>query len=491
MIKGNILIVEDEGILALGLKKKLEKLGYMVLATAASGEEAVELVAKHIPDLILMDIILMGTIDGIDTSKKIQSIYDIPIVYLTAFSDDETLRRALGTEPYGYLLKPYNERELEIVVELALYKKKTKQLKESSHWLETILRSIGDAVIAIDQEGSLTFINSAAERLMGKSSGEVIGQNLEDVFKIIDEVSRTSAMSISNRNVNATITPIRNSLLVASGGKTIPVEFLASDIADNQGNMMGTVLILKDLTLQRTMEAESTMRESVMASSINPLCITDLQGRIKYVNELVDKLWGYTREEITNRPVSEFFQIEWALKEIKDSLGAEGIWIGEAVARKKDGTSLFVKIEAKTINDRFGGSIGVLYSFVDITELKKAREELEKYVAKLHKIDLENDKIIANLADKVGIAQEIVDKIYAFHSEKRTAITNGELMVLLEDIKNSIDQIAIIQNQLIDSNLPQSLYIYLAELYRLKIEGFHNQNDGMNDTIDLSKKVDD
>lgn len=119
-----ILVVEDENILALGLKKKLEKLGYTVTGIAASGQETIEKVADNLPDLILMDIVLKGDMDGIETAKKLNETLTIPVIYLTAYADDAILKRAAATVPYGYILKPYKEKELKANIEMALYRKK-------------------------------------------------------------------------------------------------------------------------------------------------------------------------------------------------------------------------------------------------------------------------------------------------------------------------------------------------------------------------------
>ena len=163
----NILIVEDEGILAMDLKDTLEKLGYYVSAVASSGEEAVELAAERRPDLILMDIVLNGAMDGIEAANKIRSTLKVPVIYLTAYADEDTVKRAKITEPFGYLVKPYNDKELEAALEVALYRHEMERLRESHHWLETVLRSMGDAVIATDNNGHITFVNPSAERLTG------------------------------------------------------------------------------------------------------------------------------------------------------------------------------------------------------------------------------------------------------------------------------------------------------------------------------------
>jgi FOG: CheY-like receiver len=116
----NILIVEDESIVALDIKDKVERLGYNVLAVVSSGEKAIEEVKKVQPELVLMDIVLKGEIDGIETARQIREHFDIPIIYLTAHSDTQTLTRAKITGPFGYLVKPFVDSELRKAIEAVL-----------------------------------------------------------------------------------------------------------------------------------------------------------------------------------------------------------------------------------------------------------------------------------------------------------------------------------------------------------------------------------
>jgi DNA-binding response OmpR family regulator len=122
MNKTRILIVEDDTMLVKSLERKLKAMGYDVPTVASSGEEAVSKAAELRPDLVLMDIRLEGKIDGIEATKRIHALADIPVIYLTAYGDEETLNRAKVTEPFGYILKPFNEKELLIAIETSLYK---------------------------------------------------------------------------------------------------------------------------------------------------------------------------------------------------------------------------------------------------------------------------------------------------------------------------------------------------------------------------------
>jgi len=127
-----ILVVEDEGIVAMDIKNRLMRLGYDVPSIALAGEEAVEKAAKICPDLVLMDIMLKGEMDGIEAARQIHERLDIPIVYLTAFSDEDTLQRAKITGPFGYIIKPFEDRELHVALDIALYKHKMERILRES-----------------------------------------------------------------------------------------------------------------------------------------------------------------------------------------------------------------------------------------------------------------------------------------------------------------------------------------------------------------------
>src|SRR5687767_14224575 len=153
-----ILIVEDQNIVAMDIQNRLRNLNYFVTAIASSGAGAIKRAEETSPDLVQMDIMLKGDMDGIDAAQQIRARLNIPVVYLTAYADSNTLQRAKITEPFGYILKPFEERELHTTIEMALYRHKMeKQLKEREQWFLTTLKSIGDAVITTDIKGIITF----------------------------------------------------------------------------------------------------------------------------------------------------------------------------------------------------------------------------------------------------------------------------------------------------------------------------------------------
>ncbi len=174
-----ILVVDDEGIIAMSLQQKLKAMGYDVPETAGSGEEAVALAMKIRPDLILMDIRLNSAMDGIEAARIIRDTGGAPVVFLSAFSDEETVQRAKLTDPLGYVLKPVVERELRIVVEMALYRSKAdRALQLSERKFRAVLETSSDAVISVDSEGRIVFFNRSSERMFGFSVAEAAGMPL-------------------------------------------------------------------------------------------------------------------------------------------------------------------------------------------------------------------------------------------------------------------------------------------------------------------------
>src|SRR6266498_4301657 len=149
MTKTKVLIVEDEAIVVADLANKLEQMGYRVIGSTASGEEAIAMAGEQRPDMVLMDIRLSGALDGIDTAERMRRARAIPVVYLTAHSDSDTLARALGTEPFGYILKPFVDRELKTQIEIGLYKHRSELALRQN---EERLRKRQDELERLNQE---------------------------------------------------------------------------------------------------------------------------------------------------------------------------------------------------------------------------------------------------------------------------------------------------------------------------------------------------
>ncbi|MGB8953693.1 MAG: response regulator [Candidatus Aminicenantales bacterium] len=172
-----ILIVDDEATIATHLEEKLSLFGYHVIGRAASGELAIDMAKRFHPDLILMDIVMPGRMDGIEASLLIKKELGIPVVFLTAYGDDQFIKRAKEVEPFGYIIKPFRDEELKAAVEIALYNQAIKQkLKESEEQWRSLAENIQDGIILGDHKGKILIWNKGAEKIFKYAAAEAIGQ---------------------------------------------------------------------------------------------------------------------------------------------------------------------------------------------------------------------------------------------------------------------------------------------------------------------------
>ena len=180
MAAAQVLVVEDEQIVARAIQAELRSMGYRVPALASSGEEALRQVEETHPDIVLMDIVLKGQMDGIEAAQQVRQRFDVPVVYLTAYGDDDILERAQRSAAFGYLLKPYDERELHTTISTALYKHRLERhIREVNQWLGTVLRGIDEAVLATDGRQYVRFLNPIAEVLTGWSQESAAGEHIQ------------------------------------------------------------------------------------------------------------------------------------------------------------------------------------------------------------------------------------------------------------------------------------------------------------------------
>lgn len=278
-----VLVVEDENIVAMDIKNRLKVLGYAVPAVVDSGEEAIKKVAETHPDLVIMDIRLSGKMDGITSAEIIQSRFNVPVIYLTAYSDKKTLQRAKITEPFGYILKPLEERQLQIAIEMALYKHQMeKQLKEREQRLDMIIKSIGDAVVVTDNNGCIQLINPVAEALTGWNQEEAFGKDVVEILCLINKDT-----GVATENPTATV--MREGVvlrlpssctLIARDGTKRPIGDTAAPMRDEQGNITGVVLTFQDIT-ERLSQVEEQLLHSACYDDL-----TQLPNRVLFLDRL-------------------------------------------------------------------------------------------------------------------------------------------------------------------------------------------------------------
>ena len=247
MSKARIMVVEDEGVTALQIRESLESMGYDVPLIALTGEEAVDKVLETEPDLVLMDIKLTGRLSGIDAAHKIRGRLDVPVIYLTAFSDEETLALAQVTDPEGYVLKPFEDKSLHAIIEMSLSRHQhARQVRESGMWMSALADSMTEAVLICDAKGYVKFINPAAEALIGKRLREVQEMRTCDVVSLLDTETRTPLpFPVTEPLLEGRSTMRGNCSLRAGEGREYPVEFTASPLRSPEGTLFGILYVLR------------------------------------------------------------------------------------------------------------------------------------------------------------------------------------------------------------------------------------------------------
>ena len=280
MLKTKILLVEDENIVAKDIENMLDRLGYNIVDNVTTGEASIKKVEEKHPDLVLMDIILRGKMDGVQASEEIKNRFNIPVVYVTAYADDITLQRAKITEPFGYILKPFEERELFVVIEMALHRHKLEnKIKESEEWLSITLRSISDAVIATDNKRNVTFINPIAEEFTGWTQKEATGKPLSLIFNTINrDTNKKLVEPISKIYQEGVIVRFpRHTSLIIKNGKQKPIDGSGAPIKDFNGVITGVVFAFTDIT-------ERVKSENIQSALYN---ISNAVNTTKNIDELI------------------------------------------------------------------------------------------------------------------------------------------------------------------------------------------------------------
>jgi len=422
MKKTKILIVEDEGIIADDIANVLRKKNYEVIGICPSGKKALEAIEKEIPDLILMDIMIKGDIDGVQTADLIKEKIDVPVIYLTAFTDDNTIQRAKITDPFGYILKPFEERELYTNIEIAIYKHKAVVETKNRQRILEILTSFDEVSSKLSSflitSKAVNFINNylgiglplvyicdeknseyqiycpdgmenliESDRALRKDTMMSEFQSVKSFF-LLDNLSIYSKYKFEKRLINkkyksATIFPLELE------GEQIGFFALFSKNGETTSEKNIHLLSLLITRLQsalynaRLYESlqESRQRFKTFSDSLpQVVCELDLNGRLLYVNDVALEMFGYKKEEINN-----FNVFEHVVPEDKDKLNnnLKRIILGEEVKEaeynvvKKNG-EIFPVVIYGNVNLKNGVPIGFRAILIDISERKKNEETIRK-----------------------------------------------------------------------------------------------------------------
>ncbi len=259
-----ILVVEDEILIAEYIKRCLEKLGYSVPAVASSGEEAIKKATEISPKLVLMDIRLKGDMDGVQAAETIWNFLQIPIVYSTGYADKDTVERAKISGAFGYILKPFAKKDLYVVIETALQRYQLEMnLKERVGWFATIFRSIGDAIIVTDSKECIKLLNPVAELMTGWKQDDALGRDLKEVFNIVNQETRVSVESpVTEALENGVTVYLPDQIkLISKHGIEILIDNSVAPIKVDNGEITGAVLVFRDITKRRQAQSPQLLLE--------------------------------------------------------------------------------------------------------------------------------------------------------------------------------------------------------------------------------------
>ncbi len=395
MAKARILIVEDESIIALDLSGMLRDLGYEVSGIAPSGMRAVEAAAADPPDLILMDIILLGDMDGIEAARRIRSSRDIPIIYLTANADPATVQRARDTEPCAYLNKPVDARDLYSNIDSALYKHAVERrlresearLKESEEKYRSLVENISDVIFTLDTEGRFTYVSPVIERISGYRPDDFIGVPFREFIHPDD---LPALLSNRVRVLEGFSAPAEYRVLNRDGS----VRYIrtSSRLTVRDGKVTGLTGILSDITERRRME--ESLRESearfrrIVETAAEGVWEMDADRRTVYVNGRMAQMLKTTPDGMIGRRVTEFmFPEDLPAHEERMERrrrGESGRY--EQRFLRADGTAVWCMVTATAILDASGAFGGSFAMFTDISEIRALETALRESEGRLRSL---------------------------------------------------------------------------------------------------------
>jgi hypothetical protein len=312
-----ILIVEDERAIALNLKGCLETFGYQVSAIARNSTEAIARVETLSPDLVLMDIMLEDSEqDGIQVAQEIRERFGIPVVYLTAYANQGILERVKATAPFGYVIKPFREKELWMTIETAIQRHHLEQqLHQKQEWLDQILRNMGDGVIVIDTSARVQYINQAAASLTGWSADDALNRSLGEVFQAYQEPTRSpllpELLQVLERDKMVQLGV--DVVLITRTGQQIPIVDSAAPLHNDYQQVTGAVVVFRDIQDLRSAEDQRLLVE-------RSRYLQEHLAQLERLNLLKDEFLSTVSHELRT-PLSNIQLATEMLTRVLDELG--------------------------------------------------------------------------------------------------------------------------------------------------------------------------
>lgn len=372
-----ILIVEDERLIALDLKQRLSKLGYNVVDTAASGGIAVGKAEELLPDIVLMDIHLEGAMDGTEAAMVIYERLQTPVVFLTAYAEDDTLRRALASLPFGYLLKPVDTRELHAAIQTALARHKVEvQLLRSEQRLQMALTAAGMGVWEWEPDHDRFVAGGLFNKLLGDPPSP-LDENIERFLNRLSEADQERARKTLNEALNERNGPINGCFRYITSENEIGwLEVHARACHDKYGERL--IGVIKDVTDRRKLEDELSQSAVAFETISEGLFILDKNGRLLSVNPAFTRITGFDFEEIKGQKPEKFLYARRHSDQFYQRMVREagGHWEGESWCKRHDGSVFPVWESIRAVMDQGGKLKQFVASIADITPLRRAEEKI-------------------------------------------------------------------------------------------------------------------
>ncbi len=371
-----ILIVEDETIVARDISEQLVELGFQPVGFCSRGEEVLTEATKQRPDLVLMDIHLAGEMDGITAAGLVRDELNVPVVFLTAFAETETFNRAIGSDPFGYIIKPFNQRELRTVIDIALFKHGSQeQQRHSRELLQAILQTAQDGYALTDAQGRFLEVNAASEKITGYTREELLQLSLPD----LDADRATTDLSAALGRIAAAGSNRLERRLVRKDGRIIDLELSAQHLPTESGRY---VFFVRDITERKARALELELKSAALEAAANAIVITDREGVITWANTAFSTLTGYELSETIGRNPkkliksgqhpTEFYREMWEV------ILAGKVWSGELINRHKSGRLYDESMIITPLRDATGEIKHFIAIKQDISERKAAEAKLHE-----------------------------------------------------------------------------------------------------------------